>query len=765
MARSFSGVFSSLFRTPNRNRTVANQARAAAADRPAGAGPVVVAAARAAVEALESRTLLAVTTLTNGTGDASLSIIVDAYGAYGSAANPAGEATYDPVGPGGPNGSTFESGVYFSGVNDFLSEGELSGTGGQPAVNFTSTSATEAVSTFTAGGFNFTLTQSLLGPQNEGSTLRQVYRFTNNTGVAQSVRFVRHVDGDLDFRPGLDDFAGVTADGRFVFEFDTATDPEESVGFFGITNQGGTQSGFTIQPYGGGYFNDIVAANGIPAADLNRINRDADNNRLTDVGYDVTVTQQNDISIAAGATAEFITITQFGQGAPAEVVGIPVIQFSAPTYTVFENRGVATITVVRSGGRASSATVDFATVPGGTATPGADYQQVSGRITFAPGQTRATFDVPIVADNISDVDETVQLALTNPGEGARLGTPNVATLTIEDPTSFVFLLDTGIFVQERIDEVAEITLFRSGATDLSATVQVTTTDQTATAGPDYTAVSTEVTFRPGDTTATVEVPILFDFFREPAETFTVTVTSVGGNVVVVEPANLTVTILDLEPPPIITDVRTVGVANLITEIVLTFNIELDERTAEEPTNYDIFARRERRLGGSPARNRIPLGDIVYDPAALTVTIETRKPMRTNRFYELNVSGTRTNAIATPSGGRLDGNLDGLGGDDYRAYFARGNAITYFDTQGDRVHLRMENGGVMDILRPVLRDEVLLRFDDFNPGGSTLTGQFSPNPRLSDHLTVVSLFDPGGLLRELPPQIIVDDTPDNIIGPG
>ena len=55
-------------------------------------------AAKAAVEALEQRTLFAVTTLTNGPGDGSLAITVDAYGAYGYADPPAGEALFDPAG-------------------------------------------------------------------------------------------------------------------------------------------------------------------------------------------------------------------------------------------------------------------------------------------------------------------------------------------------------------------------------------------------------------------------------------------------------------------------------------------------------------------------------------------------------------------------------------------------------------------------------------------------------------------------------------------
>src|SRR5687767_14777973 len=61
------------------------------------------------VESLEARRLMAVAVLTNGNGDGTLDITVDAYGAYGGAAPPAGDALYDPIGPATPQGSTFQS--------------------------------------------------------------------------------------------------------------------------------------------------------------------------------------------------------------------------------------------------------------------------------------------------------------------------------------------------------------------------------------------------------------------------------------------------------------------------------------------------------------------------------------------------------------------------------------------------------------------------------------------------------------------------------
>jgi uncharacterized delta-60 repeat protein/uncharacterized repeat protein (TIGR01451 family) len=106
------------------------------------------------------------------------------------------------------------------------------------------------------------------------------------------------------------------------------------------------------------------------------------------------------------------------------------LQFSSPSYTVSENAGSATITVTRVGPATSAVTVDFATVAGGTATPGLDYTPVSGTLSWAAGDSSTkTFTVPIIDNNVVNAARTVSLLLSNPS-----GTAS-ATLTITDNES------------------------------------------------------------------------------------------------------------------------------------------------------------------------------------------------------------------------------------------------------------------------------------------------------------------------------------------
>ncbi len=75
---------------------------------------------------------------------------------------------------------------------------------------------------------------------------------------------------------------------------------------------------------------------------------------------------------------------------------------------------------------------------------------------------------------------------------------------------------------------AVFTVTLSFVSQQTVSVTFSTTDGTATAGSDYTAVNTVVTFAPGVTTQTVNVPVLGDTTIEPDETFLVNLTNAAN---------------------------------------------------------------------------------------------------------------------------------------------------------------------------------------------------------------------------------------------
>ena len=101
--------------------------------------------------------------------------------------------------------------------------------------------------------------------------------------------------------------------------------------------------------------------------------------------------------------------------------------------TVGEAAGTATFTVTLDAASGQTVTVDYVT-SAGTAIEDTDYTGVSGTVTFVPGSTAETIDVPILPDALDEDNETYTVLLSSPtnatiGDGSGLG-----TITDDDPT-------------------------------------------------------------------------------------------------------------------------------------------------------------------------------------------------------------------------------------------------------------------------------------------------------------------------------------------
>jgi hypothetical protein len=88
-----------------------------------------------------------------------------------------------------------------------------------------------------------------------------------------------------------------------------------------------------------------------------------------------------------------------------------------------------------------SVAVNWATVAGGSATPGEDYEPSSGTVVFELGVTHKPVHVPVYNDNLVEPDETVELQLSNP-VGAQVDDPNfTGTIYDDDPGSPCVFVD------------------------------------------------------------------------------------------------------------------------------------------------------------------------------------------------------------------------------------------------------------------------------------------------------------------------------------
>lgn len=103
---------------------------------------------------------------------------------------------------------------------------------------------------------------------------------------------------------------------------------------------------------------------------------------------------------------------------------------------VTEAGGTAEFEVRLSGPSALVVEAGYTTLDG-TATAPADYQPVSGRLTFAPGETRRTITVPLVADTAPEADERFYLIVRNAQNALLVDNEGVAVVTEAEDASAV----------------------------------------------------------------------------------------------------------------------------------------------------------------------------------------------------------------------------------------------------------------------------------------------------------------------------------------
>jgi CSLREA domain-containing protein len=202
------------------------------------------------------------------------------------------------------------------------------------------------------------------------------------------------------------------------------------------------------------------------------------------------------------------------------------ISFDSTIYKVSEDAGTLTFNLVRTPGSTGAASVVCSTVDG-TAKAGSDYTAKTATIHFGTTETAKTFTVAITNDNLNEINETFDVALSDPEGGATLGTPASKTVTILGNDTPPSVSINNVTVAEgntgTVDATFAVTL--SQASGKTVTVHYATSDGTATAGSDYAATSGTLAFAAGETSKSINVIVKGDTSHEANETFNVTLSS------------------------------------------------------------------------------------------------------------------------------------------------------------------------------------------------------------------------------------------------
>jgi hypothetical protein len=288
-----------------------------------------------------------------------------------------------------------------------------------------------------------------------------------------------------------------------------------------------------------------------------------------------------------------------------------VLQFSQPTYTVDESGGVATITVTRTDGGMGTVAVDFFTADD-TTDDGEDYETRRATLTFLPGETSQTINIPILDDLTSEGDESVNLRLRNVRGGAMIGGQVAAVLSIRD------------------DEPT------------------------------------------GDTTG-----------------------------------------------PTISDVQLIADTKGIQRVLLTANEPLLPTSANNATGYTLKLVSRNKKTGATTFVTIPIRTASVDATGQIVTLTPASAIRLNQFIQIAALGAT--GPTDPAGNHVDGNGDGTAGDDYATVVGLGTSLAYTDRNSDAVSLKLSKGGIMQLTRAADGEGQQLSLLNTAPGRSTLSG--------------------------------------------
>ena len=252
----------------------------------------------------------------------------------------------------------------------------------------------------------------------------------------------------------------------------------------------------------------------------------------------------NTVTDAVAEAAETVPLTIGGVTGIGTIATGATPGISITDVTVNEGAGTATFTVSLSSASSSAVSVNYST-SAGTATAGTDYTSIAAgtKLTFAAGETTKTITVNIANDTTVEGNETFFVNLATPVNATIVDNQGLGTIVDNEPK-----ISIGDVTVNEAAGTATFVVSLSEASSGNVTVNYATSNGTATAGADYTAVAaTKLTFAAGETYKTVVVNINNDAAIEATETFNVNLSGASANATILDGVGVG-TIIDNDTP-------------------------------------------------------------------------------------------------------------------------------------------------------------------------------------------------------------------------
>jgi hypothetical protein len=262
-------------------------------------------------------------------------------------------------------------------------------------------------------------------------------------------------------------------------------------------------------------------------------------------------------SLGAVSTAILkITDTVDDHTNPPPATEISVIQFTGSTYEIMEQaaikplEGLIRVPVNRTGNSKGPATVKYMTQDG-TAIAGKNYQASQGQVTWADGEIGEKWLTIDTWDNkLKEETKSFSLLLSNPS-GAVLGEyPQTTVLIKDDDGSVVGFSSKNNYLALEKSGQAQVAVSRSNSRVGQAIIHYTTVEGTAKAGEDYSPTEGILTWADGESgDKTINIPLIADQITEDNETIQLRLFDPQGDVVLTQPSEVAVTIIEMATTP------------------------------------------------------------------------------------------------------------------------------------------------------------------------------------------------------------------------
>ena len=273
-------------------------------------------------------------------------------------------------------------------------------------------------------------------------------------------------------------------------------------------------------------------------------------------------------------------------------------------------------------------------------------------------------------------------------------------------------------------------------------VRYTTSDVTARAGVNYSAVDGVLDFADGETTKTFTVPIRTGSVSSGFKTFRIVLSAAANGLVIGPIGTALVTIVAGEAvvSPGIQTATFRGSANAITAVDVTFRTSIDSSQAADVSNYLL---RGVTAGRKPRTVTIAINSAVFDATTGMVHLVLNQSiaLKTYRSLQVIAKGFGTDGFDVVAGYTIQ----------------RGSFVRFTDVDGDRVSLGVLGGNSKIVVVRRLNDGAI---DAWVEGKGRVVFGSVIRTRRSNGRVVINRFVTSGARLRLPNSFQIDQVVTN-----